>query len=155
MKPIANPLTLWAPKIRLALITGAFLYVLLITQSIAADTLTIEVENVTSAEGAVMVQVLAGEAGFKGETQAAAALMKTAAPGTLTFVATDLQTGEYAIRVMHDVNGNGELDANFVGMPTEPWAMSNNARGNFGPPSWKEVKFSVDGDTTQTIKLTK
>ena len=54
---------------------------------------------------------------------------------------------------MHDENGNGELDANFVGIPREPWAFSNNARGNFGPPTWEDTKFELNGQATQTIEL--
>ena len=57
------------------------------------------------------------------------------------------------ITVMHDRNDNGELDANFVGMPTEPWAFSNNATGSFGPPGWEQVKFAHQGDTVQRIRL--
>ncbi len=148
-----NPLTL--PKLRTVLITGATLYCLMLTQSIAAATLTIVVSNVTEAEGSVMVAVLAGEQGFKEEQPPAAALMQPAQTGDMTFVASGLDDGEYAIQVMHDVNGNGELDSNFIGMPTEPWAMSNNARGNFGPPKWEDVKFTVSGDTTHSLELSK
>ncbi len=147
-----------APATRLTrvkrwLIVGAGLYVLTITQSIAAATLTIHVDNVTQTTGQVMVAVLPGEAGFKDKTPAAAAMMKAAQPGRMTFVANNLDNGSYAIRVMHDVNDNGKLDANFIGMPTEPWGMSNNARGNFGPPKWADVRFEIDGDTVHTIEL--
>jgi uncharacterized protein (DUF2141 family) len=145
----------WLMKLKLTLITGAAVHVVLMTQSIAAETLTIQVDNVSFAEGSVMVQVLPGEAGFKGETPAAASLMQPAKLGSMTFIAPDISAGDYAIRVMHDVNGNGELDANFIGMPTEPWGMSNNARGNFGPPQWQDVKFTLQGDTTHIITLSK
>ena len=140
-------------RLKCWIVVGAGVYVLTITQSIAAATLTIHVDNVTKSSGQVMVAVLPGEAGFKDETPAAAAMMKAAQPGRMTFTATDLANGSYAIRVMHDVNDNGKLDANFIGMPTEPWGMSNNARGNFGPPKWADVKFEVDGDTVHTVEL--
>lgn len=143
------------PKLRTLLIAGAGLYCLLLTQSIAAATLTIVVSNVTEAEGSVMVAVLAGEQGFKEETPPAAALMQPAQTGEMTFTASGLDDGDYAIQVMHDVNGNGKLDSNFIGMPIEPWAMSNNARGNFGPPKWEEVKISITGDTTHNLELSK
>ena len=82
--------------------------------------------------------------------------MQRASAGTMRFQANGLQRGEYAVRVLHDKNGNGELDTNLVGMPREPWAMSNNAKGNFGPPSWTDVKFQVDdGTSQQNIELSR
>jgi len=143
------------PHLKTLLIAAAGLYCLLLTQSIAAATLTIVVNNVSHAEGSVMVAVLPGEAGFKEEQAPAAALMQPAKLGTMTFTAEGLEDGEYAIQVMHDVNGNGKLDANFIGMPIEPWAMSNNARGNFGPPTWEDVRFELKGEATQELRLEK
>ena len=64
-----------------------------------------------------------------------------------------LPEGVYAAQVMHDLNGNGELDANFLGMPREPWAFSNNAVGRRGPAKWEDAKFEISADTTLEIRL--
>ena len=128
---------------------------LLFTCSAGAATLTVVVTGVTEAKGSVMVAVVAGNPGFKEAIPPAAALMQPAQTGEMTFTASDLPPGEYAVKVMHDVNGNGKLDTSFIGMPVEPWAMSNNARGRFGPPRWEAVKFSINGDTTHTVTLAK
>lgn len=55
----------------------------------------------------------------------------------------DLPFGEYAIAVYHDKNKNGKLDSNLLGIPKEDYGFSNNARGRFGPASWKDASFSV------------
>lgn len=52
-----------------------------------------------------------------------------------------LKYGFYAIRVFHDENKNGKLDTNILGIPTEDYGFSNNARSWFGPPSWEKAKF--------------
>ncbi len=52
--------------------------------------------------------------------------------------------GTYAIKFYHDENGNGRLDKNFFGMPTEDYGFSNNATGNFGPASFEDAKFTVN-----------
>lgn len=65
---------------------------------------------------------------------------------------TDLAPGEYVIQLYHDENDNGELDSNFIGLPTEGYGFSNNG-GKFGPPSYEEAKFSVVDDTQVSIKL--
>lgn len=118
----------------------------------AADTLTIVIEDIRDASGTVQVQVLAGQEQFEGGG-AVAQFLEQAVEGTLTITAEDLPPGEYAIRIMHDVNGNDELDANFVGMPTEPYAFSNNARGMFGPATWEDARFVLEGEVIQVISL--
>ena len=134
---------------------SAAIYAGLITQLIAAETLTVVITNVPASEGTIMMQVMAGEAEFKGDMAPIASVMQRAAAGEMSFTTTNLPPGDYALRVMHDVNNNGELDTNFVSMPTEPWAFSNNATGNFGPAKWADAKFTVAGETTQEITLNK
>jgi len=52
--------------------------------------------------------------------------------------------GEYAVKVFHDENKNGELDTDFLGIPDEDYGYSNDASGFFGPPSWEKAKFYFD-----------
>ncbi len=138
-------------KTLFSLVAG--LYAILVTQFIAADTLRVVIENVASSEGNIMLEILSTEAEFNGESPAVAAIIQRAQTGKMTFTTDALPPGEYAIRVMHDKNGNGELDSNFVGIPKEPWAFSNNATGKFGPPKWQAAKFALDGESTQAIAL--
>ena len=69
----------------------------------------------------------------------------------MSFSVSHLPAGEYAIQVMHD--RDGKLDTNFVGIPNEPWAFSNNSTGNMGPRKWADVKFVLSDDVTQSIRL--
>ena len=65
-----------------------------------------------------------------------------------------LDYGEYAIRVFHDENKNGELDTDFLGIPDEDYGYSNDASGFFGPPSWEKAKFYFDKpEMTITINI--
>lgn len=61
--------------------------------------------------------------------------------------------GEYAIRLFHDVNNNQTLDKSSFGIPNEPYAFSNNARGAMGPATWESAKFRVEGNITQELTL--
>jgi uncharacterized protein (DUF2141 family) len=63
--------------------------------------------------------------------------------GNSTIELTEIPHGEYAIAAFHDENNNGQLDRNFLGIPTEDYGFSNDARGAFGPPHFEEAKFSV------------
>lgn len=62
--------------------------------------------------------------------------------------------GKYAIRLFQDLKGTGKLAINFLGIPTEPYAFSNNARGSMGPPAFGAAVFDVSTDgATQDIRL--
>ena len=44
------------------------------------------------------------------------------------------------------MNGNQELDRNLIGIPTEPFGFSRNARGSFGPPSFEQMEFAAGNE---------
>ena len=47
----------------------------------------------------------------------------------------NVKPGNYAIAVFHDLNGNGKLDRNLIGLPSEPYGFSNDV-GRRGFPSF-------------------
>ena len=67
--------------------------------------------------------------------------------GAALCVFSRIPAGTYGISAFHDENGNGKIDTNFVGMPTEDYCASRNARGVFGPPSFEDAKFAYTGGT--------
>ena len=65
-----------------------------------------------------------------------------------------LKPGTYAIAVIQDLNGNGELDRNFLGMPKEPLAFSVIREIPKGKPDFTACSFKiVDADLAMTIPL--
>ncbi|WP_394773974.1 DUF2141 domain-containing protein [Flavobacterium sp.] len=64
-----------------------------------------------------------------------------------------IPAGEYAISTYHDENSNGKLDKNMMGIPSEDYAASNNAKGFMGPPAYKDAKFVVNKDSKIEIVL--
>jgi uncharacterized protein (DUF2141 family) len=55
--------------------------------------------------------------------------------------------------LFHDANENGELDTNFLGLPKEAYAFSNNAKVTFGPPKFEKAMFEFKEDLTITIAM--
>lgn len=49
--------------------------------------------------------------------------------------------GTYAVTIYHDVNLNGKLDKNTLGIPKEGYGFSNNPRLFIGPPSFEAASF--------------
>jgi len=63
----------------------------------------------------------------------------------------DIPPGTYALAVIHDENMNGKLDTNWLGVPTEGYGFSNDARAFLGAPSFSAASFQYDG---QNLELT-
>lgn len=55
----------------------------------------------------------------------------------------ELPAGTYAVAVVHDANGNGRLDRNFLGIPAEGYGVSNNRTYAMSAPKWDESRFTV------------
>ena len=72
--------------------------------------------------------------------------------GTATYT-FELPNGTYAIGIFIDANYNNEMDRNFFGVPKEQYGFSNDAKGSFGPPSFKDASFTVSGDMKLDINL--
>lgn len=66
------------------------------------------------------------------------------------FTFKGLQKGEYAVSVFQDLNGNAELDTNFIGFPKEPVGASKMT--SLGRPKFSKCKFTVSEDSTISIK---
>lgn len=64
-----------------------------------------------------------------------------------------LPAGEYALSIFQDVNDDGKLETNFIGLPKEPAGLSNNLRPKFGPPKWKDAVFPVTVGTLTEQKI--
>ncbi len=104
----------------------------------AAAELEVSVGNVRGEQGMLML-ALYDSAGYRSSPVRAVA--QRAGDSVFRFV--DLPEGEYAVAVYHDRNGNGKLDANLLGVPTEPYGFSLRGAAGLGAPTWPEARFDV------------
>lgn len=70
-----------------------------------------------------------------------------------TVIFKGISLNEYAISAFHDENDNKKMDTKLFGIPKELVGISNNAKGLFGPPKYKDAKFTVNKNTTLKIKM--
>ena len=103
--------------------------------------------------GQVMVALYDSAAAFDGGSSSPVAATAISASGPVVATFGNLPAGDYAVKAFHDVNGDGQMNTNPFGMPTEPYAFSNNAVGNMGPARWDRAHFAVSGETAQTISI--
>jgi uncharacterized protein (DUF2141 family) len=62
-----------------------------------------------------------------------------------------VEPGTYAIAVVHDENGNGKLDKNFVGVPSEGYGVSNNKTYALSAPKWTESNFTLGATESKAL----
>ena len=102
----------------------------------------------------LMVEVFNSENGFLSDNKRVRTIKVKATSNSATVLIHDLISGNYAVAAFVDRNQNGNLDRNFVGVPTELYGFSREARRLFGPPSFDEAKFDLGDDTvSQSIHL--
>jgi len=112
---------------------------------------TVRVSGLGSQSAAVMVAVFLDAAGFP-DVSSADSTTETTGNGDVAEIEVKLPlSGMAAVAVFQDLDGNGVLTKNVVGLPMEPYGFSRNARGTFGPPKFEAaaVDLSAVAETLQ------
>ncbi len=65
--------------------------------------------------------------------------------GSVTLVFPNVAPGDYSLSVMHDENGDRQMQREADGRPLEGWAMHNGAAiaAAHAPPTFAQAEFSV------------
>lgn len=114
--------------------------------------LVITIAGLRNSEGTILAGVFDRDEGFPDE----AFMGKTTqiSGNSARVIFEDLKPGRYALAIIHDENGNGKLDTNGFGIPSEGFCFGNNAMGLFGPPSFRKASVSIEeGSTTHPLKM--
>jgi uncharacterized protein (DUF2141 family) len=117
----------------------------------AAATIAVHVTNTTGGKGNVNVAVCDRARFLK---QCAYTASVPARDGATVVTIGDVPAGTWAVLAYQDENANGELDRNLIGIPSENYGFSRDARGRFGPPSFEDAAIPVrDEAMTATVRL--
>jgi uncharacterized protein (DUF2141 family) len=69
---------------------------------------------------------------------------------TMSVPMCNLDATEIAITAFQDMNGNGKMDSNPMGIPTEPYGASGKP-AIFSAPTWNDTKVQVAGATQAIV----
>ena len=112
----------------------------------------IDVSTFRTATGALSCRLFTRSADFPdGEGMATQRAAISATQASCTFA--NVAPGTYAVAVVHDENGNGRLDRNVLGIPTEGYGVSNNRTYALSSPRWEESKFTVVAQDTVLLRV--
>jgi uncharacterized protein (DUF2141 family) len=132
------------------------LYILFIQSSppalVGGGMLSVVVDGISNASGTVRVVIFNSQDKFL--ERDGYVFKQTIEVGNKKSVRLDFQMphGYYAVSAYHDLNDNHTLDRNGLGVPVEPYALSNNPSVKWRKPTFDETKFAFN-QSAQTISL--
>ena len=113
--------------------------------------INVEVANVQKGQGTVVLNVYNKKENFL-KTAYYTKVLK-ANEGTIKFQ-VDLPRGIYAITVFQDLDNNGSLTSNWLGIPKEPVGNSTNFKPDGGAPTFRDCSvYVLDNESKITIDL--
>ena len=120
----------------------------------SAARIIVTIDGLKSAQGNVFVGLYASPAKFLQGNQSDAQRKVRASTGPITVTFDNLPAGTYAVGAFHDENANDHLDTNFLGLPTEGYALSNGVRAVMAKPTFQQAAFTVgNGDKPVSLHI--
>jgi uncharacterized protein (DUF2141 family) len=118
-----------------------------------ADTLLVSVSGVKAGEGNLRVAVF--DEAHRDDFPDGEFLLGVVVPATdeeITVEISNVDSGEYAVAIIQDINENEMLDKNFLGIPKEPYGFSGKWKS--GGSSYDKASFNTDEvEFSITVKL--
>lgn len=65
----------------------------------------------------------------------------------------DVPAGRFAVSVFHDEDSDRELDSGILGIPSEDYGFSADARSAFGPPSFAAASLELAAGESKQITI--
>lgn len=128
-----------------------FISSFMFSQNGESKSVSVQIENIKNTNGQLVIGLYSNKESFL-KTPQKGEIVKIEG-STATVVFKNIPEGTYAISLFHDENSNEKLDTNFMGIPKEAYACSNNAKGFMSAPEWEDAKFEV-GDKNIDLIIT-
>ena len=130
-------------EVRVAIIL-LFLFVGNLIYSQENVNLRAEISGLRNNRGNVRIAIFNSRDGFPDNPDKALLVKIIPVKNNVVIVTFDaILMGTYAIGVIHDENGNNKMDTNWLGVPMEGYAVSNNIIGKYGPPDFDDAKINL------------
>jgi uncharacterized protein (DUF2141 family) len=117
----------------------------------ARSTITVRIEGLRHDRGTIYVALYDNKRAFdEKKGQLVGAQVRSRNRGALA-VFDNVVPGKYAVAFFHDENGNGKLDTNLLGIPTEGFGFSKDAMGKLGPPTFAAAALSIPAGPVSVV----
>jgi len=116
--------------------------------------LEVTITGFESEKGQVLVALFLDEKGWPGDqTLAFGATVMPIRGEQAVARFEDVPAGPFAVSVFHDEDLDRELDTGVLGIPSEDYGFSRDARGTFGPPSFEAARLDMVAGESQQITV--
>jgi len=118
--------------------------------------LTVKITGLHSERGNICLSMFNSAEGFPDSASKAVLAECFAVIGrSFDITIEKIPNGTYAIALWHDENRDGKLNYNFIGIPKEGLAFSENGKPRItppppGPPSFSSIAFEMKGEPRST-----
>ena len=130
-----------------------FLTFILLFSGVKTHKLSIHISGISKIKGSLFIAIFRATDDFPVFGKQFKGIVKEVEGKSQNYNFDDLPEGEYALAIYQDENRNKILDKNLLGIPTEIYGFSNNARRSFSAPSFQEAKFKLNKNLQQTVFL--
>ena len=137
-------------KIALSILAVAFFSLAVNVQS---GTVIVKISGVKEIKGQILIGLYNKSKGFSEIGKEYKGIVIKIKAKSVTYTFLNIPNGHYAIAAVHDINNNGKVDCNFLGLPKELYAFSGDTAGCIGRPGFNKAKFKLSGQHTAKIKL--
>ncbi len=117
---------------------------------------TVRVKGLKDSSGQLIALLFTGPNGFPEDGEAADrthVLSKIPPEPPVEMQFNDLKKGTYAITVLHDENGDGQMNRSLLGLPQEGYGMSMNPPVSAGAPSFRDAAFTLKDHRSLTVNM--
>jgi len=111
----------------------------------APQTISVSVSSTCVKAGEVRLAVYANAEDFAAKREVTSAV-RSYKDGTVELNLSLPEAGTYVLAAFHDLNGNGKLDRNMLGIPTEPYGFTKEPSSKWEAPTFADVAGRFDGD---------
>ncbi len=126
---------------------------LFLTAPVLATALILDSTGAPSDAGKIGCSLYNSPAGFPQDATGRPGFWREVRNGGATCMFEGLAAGTYAVAVSHDANSNGKLDEIFLGVSTEAWDVSNNARPFLSVPTFDDTAFVIPDEPSHAINI--
>lgn len=137
-----------------AIICTIFMSLTLSPQGEEKTTVKINITEIRSDKGSILVGVFTDHEGFASEEGVLdIKLSKDKMENGSMSTTIELESGTYGISVLDDENNNGEMDTNFMGIPKEGFGFSDYYHTALRKPVFEDFKFTIKEEDTVRIDI--
>lgn len=131
------------------------LVMLMLSGTNANNNISININNLENSKGNILVSVFVCQKDFEDEKAFKKLYFnkqKHMKDGVF-HCKINLPDGIYGIVILDDEDSDGDMDYNFIGMPTEGYGFSNFFHNSLSKPKFNDFKFKLNDDKSFNIKL--